>query len=560
MASNVTVELEGSPLKKTSIKTTPAMALKAIVTSACEKLKLADPDSFGIKYQRNMLDLSLSVRFANLPAGAKLFLVKGKSSTLQQSSPSIAASTSTTSTDGAAMQPSSTPAKPAETRLKVQEVTVALQVEDGGRLIQKFPVTTTLWDILRFHEAQDTNLNLIRRTGIPPLNKPGMPKALRAIAEKAQKPVYMLPVLVFMNREFGTFDSLKSTTLMSAGLGSGNGVFRLLFRYTESSLSDMLPEIERACSEPVYVPPPQATQPEKAPVKVMKKEETASVSNTLSAVSISDSSNAQNAGNGVTPMDVDPTSNLSKNPADEDEPHAPFDRDIKIYKPPVETSTPLSSIELPDSFFELSPAEMKLVLASHKSKTKSLDDAPLMTKKMREREEEARRQKYPKTMIRVKFPDRFTLQAAFLSNEPVEILYHLVSTHLSTPSRAFELFLTPPLRVLSDPKTDFWNAGLAPSSVVYFRWGDHETHGPFLGTESLKRAEEFPVVGVEVPVVVEEQTKKEEEVKKEGGFRLGGGGSSSLSSVERGYQVQRDSGDSREKEEGGKKVPRWLKL
>jgi hypothetical protein len=49
MSSSLTIELEGEPLKKTTIKTTPAMPLKSIAVAACEKLKLQNPDSFGLK-------------------------------------------------------------------------------------------------------------------------------------------------------------------------------------------------------------------------------------------------------------------------------------------------------------------------------------------------------------------------------------------------------------------------------------------------------------------------------------------------------------------------------
>ncbi len=50
MASNVTVEYDlGYPFRKVTVKTTPAMSLKAIVLEACEKLKLAHPESFGLK-------------------------------------------------------------------------------------------------------------------------------------------------------------------------------------------------------------------------------------------------------------------------------------------------------------------------------------------------------------------------------------------------------------------------------------------------------------------------------------------------------------------------------
>jgi hypothetical protein len=72
-------------------------------------------------------------------------------------------------------------------------------------------------------------------------------------------------------------------------------------------------------------------------------------------------------------------------------------------------------VQLPESFFKLTSAELKLMIEQQKYRNQELENRPLMTKKMREREEMLRRQKYPKTMIRVRFSNRFVLEATFLS-------------------------------------------------------------------------------------------------------------------------------------------------
>lgn len=84
----------------------------------------------------------------------------------------------------------------------------------------------------------------------------------------------------------------------------------------------------------------------------------------------------------------------------------------------------LITVTLPDSFYDLSAAELKAVLRSSGSATST--DAPLMTKAMRDREASLRRQKYPKTMIRVRFPNRVTFQATFLSSEKGKLNESLV--------------------------------------------------------------------------------------------------------------------------------------
>jgi hypothetical protein len=59
-----------------------------------------------------------------------------------------------------------------------------------------------------------------------------------------------------------------------------------------------------------------------------------------------------------------------------------------------------------------------MMLDGQKSKLNDLENRPLMTKKMREREEMLKKQKYPKTMIRVRFPNSYVLEATFLSRSP----------------------------------------------------------------------------------------------------------------------------------------------
>jgi tether containing UBX domain for GLUT4 len=72
-------------------------------------------------------------------------------------------------------------------------------------------------------------------------------------------------------------------------------------------------------------------------------------------------------------------------------------------------------VELPPSFFTLSAAELKIMIDSQKSKLNSLENRPLMTQAMREREQKLKEHKHPKCRIRVRFADRFTLEATFYS-------------------------------------------------------------------------------------------------------------------------------------------------
>ncbi|KAF9929283.1 hypothetical protein BGZ65_005860, partial [Modicella reniformis] len=111
MASNLTVFLGGG--RKQLVKTTPAMILRQVVNIVCEKQNYTEPESYGLKSGKNFLDLSLSIRYANIAPGAKLELVKIPK---DDSAP--------------------------------KSVNIALQLESGERMIQLFAITTTLWDVL----------------------------------------------------------------------------------------------------------------------------------------------------------------------------------------------------------------------------------------------------------------------------------------------------------------------------------------------------------------------------------------------------------------------------
>jgi tether containing UBX domain for GLUT4 len=135
------------------------------------------------RYKKNMLDLSLSMRFANLAPGAKLELVK------------IEAPISAVSS----------------------VVGIALQTEESGRMMGQFQADTSLWSILLSFEERSKGfgvscfefrslLNLTRRTGKPNAEQSkvfslkAFVKAVESLGKKAEK-VYFQPVVIIMTKE-----------------------------------------------------------------------------------------------------------------------------------------------------------------------------------------------------------------------------------------------------------------------------------------------------------------------------------------------------------------------
>lgn len=158
------------------------------------------------RYKGKQLDLSLAFRLSGLISGAKLELVQ------LSRSPAV--------------------------------VTVALQLPESeasglpnGRLMDKFPSTTTLWHILRKFEAGvaggGSTRNLTAR-GVPALDN-GNTGAGRLF--------YEMPVVQALGRELSTFTDLQKS-LAQLGFNSGNILMRLSFRRIEEPLEVAMVKIQ----------------------------------------------------------------------------------------------------------------------------------------------------------------------------------------------------------------------------------------------------------------------------------------------------------------------------
>ncbi|XP_076584139.1 tether containing UBX domain for GLUT4 [Chaetodon auriga] len=124
--------------------------------------------------------------------------------------------------------------------------------------------------------------------------------------------------------------------------------------------------------------------------------------------------------------------------------------------------------DLPDEFFEVTVDDVRKRFAQLKSERKSLEEAPLMTKSLREAQLKEKMERYPKVVLRVQFPDRHVLQGFFRPLETVGAVRHFVRSHLEDPRLSFYLFITPPKTILSDPSATLFQADLFPGALVYF--------------------------------------------------------------------------------------------
>ncbi|XP_058495747.1 tether containing UBX domain for GLUT4 [Solea solea] len=124
--------------------------------------------------------------------------------------------------------------------------------------------------------------------------------------------------------------------------------------------------------------------------------------------------------------------------------------------------------DLPDEFFDITMDDVRKRFAQLKSERKLLEEAPLMTKSLRESQMKEKMGRYPKVVLRVQFPDRHVLQGFFRPLETVGAVRDFVKSHLENPQLNFYLFITPPKTILDDPSATLFQANLFPGALVYF--------------------------------------------------------------------------------------------
>lgn len=102
-----------------------------------------------------------------------------------------------------------------------------------------------------------------------------------------------------------------------------------------------------------------------------------------------------------------------------------------------------TELTVDDSFYDVSVNDLKVLLRDLKCQTQGLDDAPLLTAKMRELDEAKKTlnklTRYKDTVIRVQFPDRLVLQGTFAAVDSVAAVMEFVREYIIDPHLDFVL-------------------------------------------------------------------------------------------------------------------------
>lgn len=449
------------------------------------------------RHNRKQLDLSLSFRLSGLSSGAKLELVQ------LSRSPSI--------------------------------VTVALQLPESeargapnGRILDKFPSTTTLWLVLRKFEAGVAGSGPVRN-----LTARGVP-AMTDGAAGSGRLFYEIPVLQILERELSSFTDLQKS-LAQLGFNSGNVLIRLSFRRTEEPLEVAMAKIGEYFKSSEAEDVPSAPAQSQAPA----------------APSEGPTEPPQEPPEASLPKETDeqapPVADQAVPPQAPAEPGAltsTLQRPITVFSPPT-ASTP-SSAQIPHNEEDYVPsvehAKAHQRLLNQTSRPQRLPtDAEIAAKTAAE---EKRRSEIREVDVKVRFPDQSQVVAKFGASDTGQSLYGFVRSCLA-PALAGEKFVlnvflntiasrAPNSTVVPEsPQLLIKDLGLAGRVLVNFTWADGTTpaqrRSDLLRPELRSQAQELKVE--QPPEPVEEQLASSadagpsgaREGSKPGGARKSGG-------------------------------------
>ncbi|XP_030389828.1 tether containing UBX domain for GLUT4 isoform X2 [Gopherus evgoodei] len=422
--------------RRVTVRVGPGTTLLQILEEVCEMQKFS-ANEYDLKFQRSVLDLSLQWRFAKLPNNAKLEVV-----------------------------PISRNRAGTENRVQI-----ALQLDSGSRLQDTFRPGQTLWELLS-HFTQTR--------------------------ECMEQHGEFSPVCIYMRDEIAGKAALERTTLKSLGLTGGNAIIRVVMKKCGSSGQEeavgmaapfsKLPVSPVSTEGAVDMPLPHTSMFSK---DLDPRDVAFSLNNCTDKqdlIKVSQASlgelwppsgpapapfvpffgDGQRLGG--TPVAADfPVSDMlsSKLPTSLSSPGGPskpkksktsqeqlkeqeqlLERETVVCHPDLEEPLSAGPQDLPDEFFEVTVDDVRKRLAQLQNERKRLEEAPFMTKSLREAQTKEKLERYPKVVLRVQFPDRHVLQGFFRPGETVGILRDFVRSHLADAELPFYLFIAPPRAIL----------------------------------------------------------------------------------------------------------------
>lgn len=370
-------------------------------------------------------------------------------------------------------------------------VTVALQLPESeargapnGRILDKFPSTTTFWLVLRKFEAGVAGSGPVRN-----LTARGVP--VTTGDSGAGRVVYEVPVLQVLERELSSFEDLQKS-LAQLGFNSGNVLIRLSFRRTEEPMEEAMEKIgeyfKSAGDDTLLQAPSQA--PADTPAAPTDDTKT--------------TTEEPQKAEPIEPAAPAPSQDPAPSASEQHDPET--GRSITVFAPPSE-NTP-SSAQIPyndeDYIPSVEHAKAHQRLLNQSSRPQRLPtDAEIAAKAAAE---EKRRSEIREVNVKVRFPDQSQIVAKFGPTDTGQSLYNFVRQCV-TPDVVNEKYA---LNVFgssavarpagasvipdSDKKLLIKDLGLAGRVLVNFTWADpNRQRSDILRPELRSQARELKV-------------------------------------------------------------------
>ncbi len=346
---------------------------------------------------------------------------------------------------------------------------IAVQLDDARAIVKADPRVETVWGALAAAGG-------------------ALGRDLLAVFDN--RGMYVQPVAVWMGTKVDSVAAMRSTTLAMLGISGGSsGVMRVT--YTPTNLTRQMVDDAIAASAP----------PAAAPVAAAPAATATAPLQAAAGARDERSPSSAPASPMMAPASPAPASGDSAGAAAATaKPVRPF----RVFAAPPEGSNVSLNLELPDSFFEPTPEDFagaqggSFGLSSQGGHgAGGSQPATFKTKMMRDLEDEQRRNKLPKTMVRFRFHDRTQIEAEFRTIETVQKVYDFLDKKILREGTApYYLFTTPPVKRLTDKTVTLWKAGYAPAVVIYFSFEDQAASAratrEFVRDDVLERIEDLP--------------------------------------------------------------------
>lgn len=433
--------------RRQQVKVEPNLKILQIIEEVCKKQGL-NSDDYEIIFQKRRLDVTLTFRLSGIPMNAQLELKK------------------------------------LDVPRRVSDVIIVLQLEDGSRLPQQtFKPSTNLFDLVNAFKTVPDSLLLALEASISDLN------SYHAICS-------------YLNEEIMGEFQLKNTTLKDLGLTGGRAIVRFNYRVVDEEKFTKISEEfkvklnKKLELEEKFKQKQQevVVEPEIQQVKIIEPEKPKQEA----AASIETTNKPKKAKNEPMEIEESQCSAFSEKPKINNEfANFKFPEDTKgmvlndlnelaeiealskkacpreeliynIEEIMKKTDEAVSQQDLPEDFYDLTVNDLRYMLDDLQRKKNS--EQPLMTKMMRELENDKKAMKYEKVVIRIKFQNKFILQGLFRPKEQVQELYKFVESCIesSEETSGFYLYVTPPKVILNDKKQNLFDANLCPASIIHF--------------------------------------------------------------------------------------------